>query len=73
MTDELKNGSFGGERSKQRTIPNKGFEGAYLGQDSPGPMLYNSNKMAKIKASLSCTRNSNKYSMGKEKKFFAMP
>ena len=71
-TDELKNGSFGAFKSKQRTIPNKGFEVAYLGEDSPGPMLYNSNKMAKIKAALSVTRNSNKYSIGKEKKFFSM-
>ena len=30
-TEELKNGSFGSIRSKQRTIPNKGFEIAYLG------------------------------------------
>ena len=64
-TDELKNGSFGAHKSKHRTIPNRGFEVAYLGQDSPGPMLYNSNKMAKVKAALSVTRNSNKYSIGK--------
>lgn len=64
-TDELKNGSFGAHKTKQRTIPNKGFEVAYLGEDSPGPMFYNSNKMAKVKAALSVTRNSNKYSVGR--------
>ena len=30
-TDELKNGSFGAHKNKQKTIPNKGFEVAYLG------------------------------------------
>ena len=30
-TDELKNGSFGSYRERQRVIPNKGFENAYLG------------------------------------------
>jgi len=41
-TDELKNGSFGAYRDKQRTIPNKGFEKAYLAGDSPGPVFYGS-------------------------------
>ena len=67
-TDELKNGSFGAYKSKQKTIPNKGLEVAYLGEDSPGPMLYNSNQIAKVKAALSVTRNSNKYSVGKVSK-----
>ena len=41
LTDELKNGSFGDFRHKQRVIPNKGFEHAYLGLSSPGPTAYN--------------------------------
>ena len=50
MTDELKNGSFGAYREKQRTIPTKGFEKHYLGQSSPGPSLYGSMEQAKVKA-----------------------
>jgi hypothetical protein len=50
MTDELKNGSFGAFKSKQRAIPYKGFEGAYLGISSPGPSLYNGSQVLKVKA-----------------------
>lgn len=64
-TKELKNGSFGAEKSKQRTIPTKGFERAYLGLDSPGPTKYNSGKLAKVKAALSGTLSSKKFSIGK--------
>ena len=41
-TDELKNGSFGAYRDRQRTIPNKGFEKAFVAKDSPGPVVYGS-------------------------------
>ena len=50
MTDELKNGSFGAFRAKQRVIPTKGFERAYLGTSSPGPTFYNGAESAKVKA-----------------------
>ena len=40
-TEELKNGTFGSFKDRQRTIPNRGFEKAYLGYASPGPSLYN--------------------------------
>ena len=48
-TTELKNGTFGALKDKQRTIPNKGLDVAYLGQDSPGPLIYNGADTAKIK------------------------
>ena len=41
-TIQLKRSSFGAYREKQRTIPNKGFEKAYLGVNSPGPTIYGS-------------------------------
>ena len=48
-TDELKNGTFGALKDKQRTIPYNGLDVAYLGQDSPGPLIYNGADSAKIK------------------------
>ena len=68
-TDELKNGTFGAFRDRQRTIPSKGFENAYLGTASPGPQMYQGLETAKVKAALSVTRHSQKYSIGKEKRF----
>ena len=70
-TEELKNGSFGAYRDRQRTIPNKGFEKAYVACDSPGPIVYGSMEQAKVKANLSVTRNSNKYSVPRTKRFVA--
>ena len=64
MTEKLKNSSFGIFRAKQNTIPYKGFEGAYLGTDSPGPTAYNGN-VAEVKNQLSVTKSSQKYSMPK--------
>ena len=69
VTDELKNGSFGAFRERQRVIPNKGFEKAYLGTSSPGPGLYNDAELAKVKASLSVTKSSQKYSVPKQERF----
>ena len=69
MTDELKNGSFGAYRDKQRTIPTKGFEKAYLGSNSPGPSIYGSMEQAKVKAQLSVTRNSQKFSVPRQERF----
>lgn len=68
-TDELKYGSFGAFKDRQRVIPNKGFEKAYLGASSPGPTLYNGSSIAKVKESLSVTRSSQKYSMPKQERF----
>jgi hypothetical protein len=43
MTEKLKSSSFGIYRAKQKAIPYKGFEGSYLGIESPGPFVYNGN------------------------------
>lgn len=48
MTEELKNGSFGAFKERQRQIPYKGFEKAYLGSYSPGPSAYNSSTMSRV-------------------------
>ena len=64
-TDELKNGSFGAFKERQRVIPTKGFEKAFLGESSPGPSLYNGSEIAKVKAALSVTKASQKYSVPK--------
>ena len=69
-TDELKNGSFGAFKDRQRTIPYKGFESAYLGQNSPGPSFYGDVRgSSKVQESLSMTRASQKYSMPKNQRF----
>ena len=49
-TEELKNGSFGAHKEKQRTVPYSGLEKAYIGSQSPGPSVYGSMEQAKIKA-----------------------
>ena len=67
-TAELKNGSFGAFRDRQRTIPNKGFEKAFLGVTTPGPNLYSGSQTTHLKASLSVARNSQKYSVPKVRK-----
>ena len=71
VTDELKNGTFGAFKDKHRTIPNKGFEVAYLGQNSPGPAAYNG-ASAKVKSQLSVARNSQKYSIPRNDRFHEM-
>ena len=70
MTDELKNSSFGAFRDRQRQIPYKGFEKAYLGISSPGPTFYGNMEAAKVRAQLSVTKNSSKYSVPREARFF---
>ena len=40
-----------------------------MGEDSPGPSVYNDAISAKIKAQLSVTKNSKKYSIGKQGRF----
>ena len=45
------------------------MEGAFLGADSPGPNIYNGAMSAKVKAKLSVTKQSKKYSIGKEERF----
>jgi hypothetical protein len=72
VTNELKNGSFGAFKERQRTIPYKGFEGAYLGQNSPGPTLYGDTRVSRVKESLSVTRASQKYSMPKNERFHSL-
>lgn len=71
LTSELKNSSFGDFRHKQKTIPTKGFECAYLGQNSPGPGYYASSSLdaSKVGNQLSINRNSQKYSMPKDVRF----
>ena len=64
-TVELKQGTFGTFRNRQRTIPNRGLEKAFLGCNSPGPTAYNSAESAKVNAQLSVTKASQKYSMPK--------
>ena len=68
-TCELKRSSFGAYRQKQRVIPNKGFEKAYLGVNSRGPTIYGSPEQAKLKEKLSVTRNSNKHSVPRTTRF----
>jgi len=57
-TVELKQGTFGTFRNRQRTIPNRGLEKAFLGCNSPGPTAYNSAESAKVNAQLSVTKAS---------------
>lgn len=68
-TTELKQGTFGTFRAKQRTIPNKGLEKAFMGCSSPGPTAYNGSETAKVKSQLSVSKNSQKYSMPKNERF----
>jgi len=68
-TEELKNGSFGTFKDKQRTIPYSGLEKAYIGCESPGPSVYGSMDQAKVKAALSGTRMSQKFSVPKNERF----
>merc|ERR1712060_594467 len=74
MTDTMKNGTFGAFRDRQRTIPFKGFETAYLGENSPGPQLYNAAQggHSKVAETVSVTRASQKYSMPKEPRFHSL-
>ena len=39
-TEEMKRGSFGTDREKQRIVPNRGLEKEYIGSESPGPTRY---------------------------------
>ena len=64
QTDELRNGTFGADKTKQKTIPERGFQCEYLGNDSPGPTAY-VDCGAKVKTRLSVTKHSNKFSVPK--------